>query len=150
MMGRCLHRWSPPAPPHPAWLFCTVTSEKLNSEKTLSVLPCCVRRLASLQSFRVEFQDISDFVLSGAPLTQTQELTFKGCVSVPSFQKHFPAPFNPEKTSHSPHGVWQTPPWRQTSRRQKKSLVFLLGKIFFLEFLLQPSRREHGTRVGNK
>lgn len=46
-MGRRRHWWSPPVPPHPAWLFYTVTSEKLNSEKTLSVLPCFFACLSS-------------------------------------------------------------------------------------------------------
>lgn len=65
--------------------------------------------LSSPWGFRVEFQDISGFVLSLSSSTQTQELVLKECVSAPSFQRHFPAPCNPNKTSHSPHGVWQTP-----------------------------------------
>ena len=47
-MGRCRRRWNPPGPPRPAWLSCTMTSEKLNAEKTLSVLPCSFYPVASL------------------------------------------------------------------------------------------------------
>lgn len=46
-MGRCRHQWSPPGPPHPVWLSYRLTSEKLNVEQTLSVLPCSFQSLSS-------------------------------------------------------------------------------------------------------
>lgn len=52
MMGRCHHQRNPTDPPHLAWLVYTGTSESLNSEKTLSVLPFSAKVLSSVTHVR--------------------------------------------------------------------------------------------------
>lgn len=51
-MGRCHHQQNPTGPPHLAWLVYTRTSERLNSEKTLSVLPFSAQVLSSVTCVR--------------------------------------------------------------------------------------------------
>lgn len=150
-MGRCRRRWNPPGPPRPAWLSYTMTSEKLNAEKTLSVIPCsfhpvslpltcvresvCVWRLfvSGLWGFRVGFpfkihQEVSS-LSRWSSSTRTRELTFRECQSSP-FQKLFSAP--QQHLSQSPYCLadyprGQTsllpPPTKASSQKSLEALL---------------------------
>lgn len=121
MTGRCLRWWSRPAPPRPAWLFYTGTSEKLNWEKTLSVLPCspllpllvCLRVTsgpsavceASGSSFRTYL------VLSclWAPRLKHKSLFWKSVCQSPPFRGTFLLPATPTKPLTAPMACGRHP-----------------------------------------
>ena len=94
-MGRHRHQWSPPGPPHLAWLSCMLTSEKSDGEMTLSVLPCSFKQLCSPGNVRVFECDayssaVSEVSEQGCPLKSIQRnLVYLVGAILPFYQDGF-------------------------------------------------------------
>lgn len=102
MTGRCHQTWNPPAPPHPAWRVYTATSERLNSGKTLSVLPCSAEVLSSSEECVWWLLKGSGFPLK-SHRTSFIWLFLHSSTQSLLFMKRCSAPFHNRKPSRSPH-----------------------------------------------